>query len=86
MKRTLIFISLILGVALLGQACSKKSGPYIKLNGKRYTEEALKKENPERYRQIRSDYESRIKSALESLVSGKVFELGAKEKGLKTRQ
>ena len=86
MKKTSICISLMLIIAFAGQACSRKSGPYVKLDGKYYSEKDLEKENPERYRQIRSNYESRIKSALESFVAGKIFELGAKEKGLKNRQ
>ena len=86
MKKISIFISLMLIIAFVGQACSRKSGPYIKLDGKYYDEKDLEKENPERYRQIRSNYESRIKSALESFIAGKIFELGAKENGLKNRQ
>ena len=57
-------------------ACGSK-GPYVEIDGSRYTESDLEEEMPEYYAQIRKDYDQRLKRALERLGDKKLFEHAA---------
>jgi len=72
---------IILGVLTSQVAFCQEPGGYIMLDGKRYTEADLKKEMPDRYTQLRKEYEEKVVDALEDLVNQKVLEKGAKEAG-----
>ena len=60
--------------------CKGSQQPFVIVDGTKYTESDLKKELPQYYAQIRSEYEDQIKRALDKLGQKKLFDLAAKEK------
>ena len=64
-------------------ACGSK-GPYVEVDGTRYTESDLKDDMPEYYAQIRKDYEQQLKRALERLGEKKLFEHAADDNDMAT--
>ena len=71
--------TLIAGLGILSlvfTACGSK-GPYVEVDGSRYTESDLEDEMPEYYAQVRKDYEQQLKRALKQLGEKKLFEEAA---------
>ncbi len=62
--------------------CSE-SGPYVDVDGTRYTESHLKDEMPEYYASLKKNYNDELKRYLKVLGERKLFERAAKEAGLK---
>lgn len=60
----------------------KQESVYVEVDGKKVTESDLAKEMPERFKQLRRQYEENVKELLVELAHQKMFEKEAKSKGL----
>lgn len=81
MKRYLV---MFVGFLLLGSC--KEEGAYVKVAGTTLTEEDVRKAMPERYKQIRKQYEDSIQELLVDLAYQKMLEKEAKENNLTVDQ
>ena len=78
--------TLIIGLGILSlafAACGSK-GPYVEIDGSRYTESDLKDEMPEAYAQIRKDYDQQLRRALERLGEKKIFDHAADDNDMES--
>lgn len=64
-------------------ACS--DGPYVEVDGTKYTESDLEKLMPSAYKAMRDDYNQEVVGALSQLATDKLFEVEAKKQG-KTKE
>ncbi|MCS7205884.1 MAG: thioredoxin domain-containing protein [Leptospiraceae bacterium] len=77
MKTRIILILLV-----FVYATCKEESVYVKVGGDKLTEEDVKKAFPEQFKQIRKQYEDRVRDLLVELAHQRMFEQEAKEKGL----
>lgn len=76
---------LALAVLLVFPACNK-SGPAVIVDGKRLDESYLKENFPDRYRDIRNQYEEQLLEALKTTATQRLFEIEAKSLGIKPEE
>ncbi len=74
-----MILTLTLSSVLLSLMVCSAKGPYLEIDGERFTEDDVRKEMPRYYEQIRKNYDQQIKRVLEQLGEKKLFEIAAKK-------
>lgn len=73
----------LVALLTLTAACDD-GGPYVMVDGSKYTAEDLKEQRPEAYNGIRKEYEKQIANSLQQLAIDRLFELEAKNEGFES--